>query len=63
MHFRKLGVDLEQDNEAAGFLGVSLDQENNTGWLDMKQTGSIQRVIEAVGLDNSMVKGKFTPLD
>ena len=27
----------------------------------MKQTGFIQIVIEAVGLDNVIVKGKFTP--
>ena len=27
----------------------------------MKQTGLIQRVIEAVGLDDGMVKGEFKP--
>ena len=27
----------------------------------MKQTGLVQRVIKAVGLDDGVVKGKFTP--
>ena len=29
----------------------------------MKQTGHIQRIIEAVALDDCMPKGKFTPSD
>ena len=29
----------------------------------MKETGLIQRVIKAVGLEDGMVKGKFTPSD
>ena len=36
-------------------------RENKTGLIEMKETGLIQRVIEAVGLDGVMVKGKFTP--
>ena len=38
-----------------------LELEINTGLFDMKQTGLVQRVIEAVGLDDGTVKGKFTP--
>ena len=61
MNLRELGVDLEQENDAAGFLGVTLERDEKTGLLEMKQTGLIQRVIEAVGLDDGMAKGKFTP--
>ena len=52
MNLRELGVDLEQENDAAGFLGVTLERDEKTGLLEMKQTGLIQRVIEAVGLDD-----------
>ena len=40
---------------------MTLEQERKTELIDMKQTGLIQRVLEAVGLDDGMVKGKFTP--
>ena len=40
---------------------MTLELEINTGLLEMKQTGLIHRVIEAVGLDNGMMKGDFTP--
>ena len=60
MHLRGLGIDLEQEYDAAWFLGVNLEQEINTGFIEMKQTRLIQCVIEAVGLDNGMVKGGFT---
>ena len=38
-----------------------MELEINTGLLEMKQTGLIHRVIEAVGLDDGMMKGDFTP--
>ena len=38
--------------QAAGFLGVSMECDSNTGLLEMKQTGLIGRVIEALGLDD-----------
>ena len=41
-------------------LGVSFEQESKTGLIETKQTGFIQRVIEAVVLYDGMVKGKFT---
>ena len=61
MHLQELGVDLGQDDDSAGLLGVTLEQESNTGFIEMKQTGLIQRVVEAVGLDVGMVKGGITP--
>ena len=60
---RELGVDLEEEDGATGFLGAILEQERNTGFIEMKKTGLIQRVIEAVRLDNGIVKGKFTLSD
>ncbi len=61
MELRCLGVDLEQEDYAAGFLGVTLDCDASTGLLEMKQTGLIKRVIEALGLDDWYLKEKRTP--
>jgi hypothetical protein len=55
-----LGVDPEQEDDAAGFLGVTLERDPKTILLEMKQTGLIKRIIEALGLDEG-AKGKFTP--
>jgi hypothetical protein len=60
MQLRKLGVDLEQEDDAAGFLGVTLERDPETSLLEMKQTGLIKCIIEALGLDDG-AKGKFTP--
>jgi hypothetical protein len=60
MQLRELGVDLEQEDDAAGFLGVTLERDSETGLLEMKQTGLIKRIIKALGLDNG-AKRKFTP--
>jgi hypothetical protein len=49
MELCKLGVALEQEDDAAGFLGVKMERDSNTGLLEMKQTGLIERVIEALG--------------
>ena len=49
----KLGVMLEQEDDASGFLGVKMERDSNTGLLEMKQTGLIDRVVEALGLDDS----------
>ncbi len=61
MQLRELGVDLEQEVDAAGFLGVTLERDPETNLLEMKQTGLIKRVIEALGLADGLVKGKHTP--
>ena len=45
-----MGVDLEQEDDPYGFLGVTLERDIKTRLLEMKQTGIIQRVIESVGL-------------
>jgi len=59
----KLGVALEQEDDAAGFLGVEFEHDKSTGLIEMKQTGLIKRVIEALGLDDGYAKGKHTPAE
>ena len=63
MQLREQGVDLEQEDDAAGFLGVRLEKNEETGMLEMKQTGLIDRIIEALGLDVGTVNGKATPAE
>jgi hypothetical protein len=53
MQLCELAVDLEQEDNAAGFLGVTLEQDPETGLLEMKQTGLIKQVIKALGLDDA----------
>ena len=57
MELCKLGVALEQEDNAAGFLGVKMEQDSNTGLLKLKQTSLIERVVEALGLDNGYAHG------
>ena len=61
MQLHELGIDLEQEDDATGFLGVTLEWDPETGFLKMKQTGLIKWVIEALGLDDGCAKGKYTP--
>ena len=42
MELCKLGVALEQEDNAAGFLGVSMERDSSTGLLELKQTGLIK---------------------
>ena len=58
-----LGVALEQEDDAAGFLGVDFMHDKSTGLIEMKQTGLTKRVIEALGLDDGYAKGKHTPAE
>jgi len=44
----EIGVNLDQEDDAAGFLGVTLEQDPETGLLEMKQTGLIKRIIKAL---------------
>ncbi len=63
MALHELGVDLEQEDNAAGFLGVTLDCDGPSSLLEMKQMRLIKRVIEALGLDDGHAKGKHTPAE
>ena len=57
---RKEGLLLEEEDDAAGFLGVTLGKTDE-GLIEMKQTGLTDRVIEALGLDTKMSTSKWTP--
>ena len=59
---RAAGVDLEEEEDAAGFLGVKIEK-NSDGLLELKQDGLIDRIIETLGLDDGSVHGKATPAD
>jgi hypothetical protein len=63
MELCKFGVALEQEDYAAGFLGVKMECDSNTGLLEIKQTGLIERVVEALGLDDGYARGKHTPAE
>ena len=60
---REHGVDLEQEDDAEGFLGVTLGRDETTGLMEMKQVGLIDRFIETLELEDGMAKGKFTPAE
>ncbi len=57
---RAQGLLLEQEDDAAGFLGVC-QSKNDSGLIEMNQTGLIDRVIETFGLDQKMSTVKATP--
>jgi hypothetical protein len=59
---RKEGLLLEQEDDAAGFLGVKMTKTDE-GFIEMKQTGLIDRVIEALGLDSKHSTCKWTPAE
>ena len=61
MQLRKQGVNLEQEGDAAGFMGATLVHNEATGLMETKQVGLIDCVIETLGLDNGMAKSNFTP--
>ncbi len=61
MQLHDLGVDLEQEDDAASFLGIALDRDGSSDILEMNQTGLIKRVIEPLGLDDGYAEGKHTP--
>ncbi len=63
MELCKLGVALEQEDDAAGLLGVKMERDSNTGLLEMKQTGLIEKVVEALDLDDGYARGKHTPAE
>ena len=57
---REQGLLLEQEDDAAGYLGVKMTKTVD-GHIKMKQTGLIDRVVEALGLDSKLSTSKWTP--
>jgi len=46
MELCKLGVVLEQEDNAAGFLGVSMERDSSNGLLELKQTGLMKELLK-----------------
>ena len=57
----KLGVDLEEEDDATGFLGVKLTKVGEAGQIMMTQEGLTDRIIEALGSDTEISKPSGTP--
>ena len=56
---REQGLLLEEEDDAAGFLGVEMSRTEE-GFMEMKQTGLIDRILEALGLDSKLATNKWT---
>ena len=50
---REQGLLLEQEDDAARYLGVKITKTEDCH-INMKQTGLIDRVVEALGLDSKL---------
>ena len=59
---REANVDLEEESDAAGFLGVDLVRMPG-GRIHMKQPGLIKRIIAALGFDESETTSKKSPAE
>ena len=59
---KKQGLLLEEEGDAAGFLGVIMER-NEGGSIELKQTGLIDRILEALGLNSKLATGKYTPTE
>ena len=56
-------VYLEQEDVADVVLGVTLERNNETGFLEMFQDGLIESIVEALGLYYGMVMKNNTHLE
>ena len=54
------GLLLEQEDNAARFLGVEMNQTEE-GLMEMKHTGLIDQILDALGLDSKMAMNKYMP--
>ena len=54
-------IELEEEGEAAGILGVKLRCDETTGHIYMTQEGLTKRIIDALGLDLDLSNAKATP--
>jgi hypothetical protein len=53
---RKAGLDFNIKEDVAGFLGVLITAKNDgTGAIELTQTGLIDRIITAMGLDDANI--------
>ena len=58
---RYKGVDVEQEYGAAGFLGVKIECDAETGLIKMLQDGLIDSLIAQLVIDEGYFKVKCTP--
>jgi hypothetical protein len=63
MKLRVVGVDLEQETDAAGLLGIWMERDPDTGLMKMKQEELTVCIIEAMGLDVGTVTPMWTPAE
>ena len=56
-----VGVDLEEEENKAGFVGVCMEHDEEFGLLELKQTELIDQVIETLDLHVGTTTGKWTP--
>lgn len=59
---RTASKDLEQEDDAARFLGIKISK-NKHGQLLMRQQGLTDQVIEAFELHDRNIHGKLTPFE
>ena len=57
---QKQGMDLHEEDNFAGFLGVDIQRKDNNS-LELLQLGLTKKVIEALGLSTTMSNRVFTP--
>ena len=62
MKLREQGLLIEEEDDAAGFLGVTMER-NEDGFIELKQVDLIDRILEALGLDTKLTTNKWTPVE
>ena len=60
---REAGVDMEKEDDSAGFSGVILERNYKTRLIAMRQYGLIERIVESLGLYDVIVTKNHTPLE
>ena len=55
------GFDLDQEDDATGFLSIWMERDANTGLLKIDQNRLTDRLIETLGMDIGTVNAKATP--
>lgn len=61
MILKDVGVNLEQEIDAASFLSICMECDSITRELEMNQEGLILCIVEAMGLDVGIIIPKWTP--
>ena len=59
---REQGLPLEEDDDTAGFLGVTMDR-NDWGLIELEQVGLVDRILEALDLDTKLETNELKPLE